>query len=285
MVRRHLLVGLAAVVVALAAPTAAQAALRFERCGGYGYQCARLSVPLDHSGAVPGRLSLRIQRLRSRIQPARGAVFVLAGGPGQSATAAFAGDGAGLLYAAHRSRDAIVFDQRGTGLSGALRCRSLEEANLLDATTAAARCAAALGPKRGFYTSADTVEDMEAIRRELGVERIAHLRNLLRHQGRAGLRAPLSGARGAARARLGGGGRTARMRSTATRFAADAAGPAGALPQRLPLVHARSGRRSRSGSWQRLRGGPAARPARGRAGPDPALEPDEDGRVRRAAGR
>ncbi len=172
MVRRHLLVGLAAVIVALAAPTVAHAAFRFDRCGGYGYQCARLSVPLDHSGAVPGRLSLRVQRLRSRIQPARGAVFVLAGGPGQSATAAFAGDGAGLLYAAHRSRDAIVFDQRGTGLSGALRCRSLEEANLLDATTAAARCATSLGPRRAFYTSADTVEDMEAIRRELGVERI-----------------------------------------------------------------------------------------------------------------
>ena len=173
MVRGHLLLGLAALVVALAAPPAAQAAIRFERCGGYGYQCARVQVPLDHSGAVPGRLSLRVQRLRSRIQPARGAVFVLAGGPGQSATAAFAGDGAGLLYAAHRSRDAIVFDQRGTGFSGALRCRSLEDANLLDATEAAARCATSLGPRRGFYTSADTVEDMEVMRRELGVERIA----------------------------------------------------------------------------------------------------------------
>ena len=57
---------------------------------------------------------------------------------------------------------------------------------------------------------------MEAIRRELGVERIAHLRHLLRHQGRARLRAPLPGARGAAGARLGGRRRTARTRSTAT---------------------------------------------------------------------
>ncbi|HEU0025028.1 MAG TPA: hypothetical protein VFQ12_10370, partial [Thermoleophilaceae bacterium] len=144
MVRRHLLVGLTA-AVAVIAPSPADATLRFERCGGYGYSCARLHVPLDHSGAVPGRISLRVQRIRSRIRPSRGAVVVLAGGPGQSATAAFAGDGASLLYPASRSRDVIVFDQRGTGLSGALRCRSLERANLLEAGVAAARCATSLG--------------------------------------------------------------------------------------------------------------------------------------------
>ena len=171
MVRRHLLAGLVA-AIAVAGPAPAQAALRFERCSGYGYACARMGVPLDRTGVVPGRLTLRIQRLRSRIRPARGAVFVLAGGPGQSATAAFAGDGAGLLYPVSRSRDVIVFDQRGTGRSGALRCHALEDANLLDATVAASRCAAALGPRRALYTTADTVEDMEAIRRALGVERI-----------------------------------------------------------------------------------------------------------------
>ena len=171
MVRRHLLAGLVA-AIAVAGPAPAQAALRFERCSGYGYACARMGVPLDRTGVVPGRLTLRIQRLRSRIRPARGVVFVLAGGPGQSATAAFAGDGAGLLYPVSRSRDVIVFDQRGTGRSGALRCRALEDANLLDATVAASRCAAELGPRRALYTTADTVEDMEAIRRALGVERI-----------------------------------------------------------------------------------------------------------------
>jgi pimeloyl-ACP methyl ester carboxylesterase len=172
-VRRHLLFGLAATLAWLAPTPGADAALRFERCGGYGYQCARLAVPLDHSGAVPGRLTLRVQRLRSRARPARGAVFVLAGGPGQSATAAFAGDGAGLLYAAYRSRDAIVFDQRGTGRSGPLRCRSLERSDLLDATEASARCAASLGARRGFYRTADSVADMETLRRALGVDRIA----------------------------------------------------------------------------------------------------------------
>ena len=196
----------------------------------------------------PARCRCGSSGSRSRIQPARGAVFVLAGGPGQSATAAFSGDGAGLLYAAHRSRDAIVFDQRGTGLSGALRCRSLEEANLLDATTAAARCAAALGPRRGFYTSADTVEDMEAIRRELGVERDRDLRHVLRHQGRSRLRAALPGSSGAAGARLGGGGRRPRP-AVPRHLRRRAAGAAGALPHR-PAGRSRAIRLPTcAGSW------------------------------------
>ena len=78
-----------------------------------------------------------VKRITPAPAPRAGAVFVLAGGPGQSATAAFAGDGVGLLYPAYRSRDVIVFDQRGTGRSGPLRCRALEQANLLSAEEAA----------------------------------------------------------------------------------------------------------------------------------------------------
>ena len=75
----------------LAAP--ADAALRFKRCGGYGFKCARLSVPLDRAGALPGRVSLLVKRFAARrhggaTQPP---LFVLAGGPGQSATDAFGG--------------------------------------------------------------------------------------------------------------------------------------------------------------------------------------------------
>ena len=173
MLPRHLLVGLAALCVALTASSPARAAPHFERCGGYGYSCARVAVPLDRTGAVPGTVSLLVKRIKSRARPARGAVFVLAGGPGQSATAAFAGDGVGLLYPAYRSRDVIVFDQRGTGRSGPLRCRALEQANLLSAEDAAGRCATGLQSRRAFYTTSDSVEDVEAIRRELGIDRIA----------------------------------------------------------------------------------------------------------------
>ena len=166
------LVGLAACLF-LAAP--ADAALRFERCGDFGFRCARLSVPLDRSGTVPGRVSLLVKRFHAR--GSAGATLpplvLLAGGPGQSATEAFNGDALNLLYPAYARRSLIVFDQRGTGRSGLLRCPRLERANLLRAGKAAAACARSLGARRAFYTSRDSADDIEAIRRELGAERIA----------------------------------------------------------------------------------------------------------------
>jgi pimeloyl-ACP methyl ester carboxylesterase len=161
----------AAAGLVLTAPAAAGP--RFERCGAFGFQCARVSVPLDRSGALPGRVSLFVKRIRARERPRRGALVVLAGGPGQSATDAFGNNALALLYPAYRHRDLIVFDQRGTGRSGLLRCRALERANLLEAGAAAGRCAAQLGPRRASYTSRDSAEDIEALRVALGYERIA----------------------------------------------------------------------------------------------------------------
>ncbi|HYP48906.1 MAG TPA: alpha/beta fold hydrolase, partial [Thermoleophilaceae bacterium] len=172
MIRTFAVLAAGLTALLLLAPPAS-AAMRFKRCGGYGYSCARLTVPLDRSGAVPGRVSLAVQRMPARRRSRRGATFLLAGGPGQSATDAFNGDGMGAFAPAHRDRDLIVFDQRGTGRSGLLRCRAIERANLLEAGAAAAACAAQLGRRRAFYTTRDTVGDIEAIRRELGYSRIA----------------------------------------------------------------------------------------------------------------
>ena len=157
--------------LALAAP--AEAAPRFERCGVFGFQCARVSVPLDRSGALPGRVSLFVKRIHARESPRRGALVVLAGGPGQSATDAFGGSALSVLHPAYRNRDLIIFDQRGTGRSGLLRCRALERANLLEGGVAAGRCAARIGRRRALYTSRESVEDIESIRVALGYERIA----------------------------------------------------------------------------------------------------------------
>jgi pimeloyl-ACP methyl ester carboxylesterase len=154
---------LAAVGLGLAIPGEAEAKLRFRLCGEA--KCARLSVPLDHSGGVPGRLSLRVQRHDSGDGVDRGVTLLLAGVPGVAATelSTYEWEVPG--------RDLVAFDQRGTG-AGALRCRDLEAATDTDAGREAAACATLLGDRRAFFRTTDTVEDIEALRTELALERL-----------------------------------------------------------------------------------------------------------------
>ena len=70
-------------------------------------------------------------------------------------------------------RDLVVFDQRGTGASGLLRCPSLERSSDDSYQSAAGACGRSLGARRSFYTSADSADDLEALRIHLGVPRIA----------------------------------------------------------------------------------------------------------------
>jgi pimeloyl-ACP methyl ester carboxylesterase len=172
---RRAAVALVLLATGLSLAPSAVAALRFKRCGPYDFTCARLSVPLDRSGSVPGRVSVLVKRVRARRSggATRPPLLVLAGGPGQSATESFGAEALGVLYPVYRNRDLVIFDQRGTGRSGLLRCRLLERANLLNAGAAAGACARRLGARRAFYTSRDSDDDIEAIRKQLGAERVA----------------------------------------------------------------------------------------------------------------
>jgi pimeloyl-ACP methyl ester carboxylesterase len=168
-------VSLAVAAVLLVAVPAAEAKLELKRCGSSkAFRCGRMSVPLDRTGTVPGRVSLFVLKVRARRRggPTRPPVVVLAGGPGQSASDAF-GTSLDLLYPLYRNRDLVIYDQRGTGRSGLLRCRLLERSNLLNAGDAAAACARRLGPRRAFYTSRDTADDIDALREQLGAQQVA----------------------------------------------------------------------------------------------------------------
>ena len=165
------------VAVALTAwpATPADAALTFKPCvRGSEIECGELPVPIDRAGAVPGTVKLHVERLKAR-GARKGALITLAGGPGQSATP-FLIDWAGTFFAAGGNRDLVVFDQRGTGLSGVLRCPQLTvpvTRTPVGQANAAAACAQQLGPRRAFYTTRDSVDDIEAVRQEIGVEKIA----------------------------------------------------------------------------------------------------------------
>jgi pimeloyl-ACP methyl ester carboxylesterase len=171
---RLLLATLTAVAAALAVVASAPAApLAFGPCGTSAeFACAHLAVPLDPSGAVPGTITLSIRRHRAPVGEARSAVIALAGGPGQSAIP-FSEDFVETLGPVAATRDVIIFDQRGTGQSHPLTCRSLEHPALFRAIGAAvAACAAQLGRGRSFYTSAESVADIEAIRQAGGYEKV-----------------------------------------------------------------------------------------------------------------
>jgi pimeloyl-ACP methyl ester carboxylesterase len=111
---------------------------------------------------------IRAARIPSR-RASRPPLIGLTGGPGQAGVI-FASTYEYLLPTA--GRDLVLLDQRGTGASGLLRCPSLER-EITGFATAVGRCGRRLGARRSFYTSADSAEDLEALRIRLGVPRIA----------------------------------------------------------------------------------------------------------------
>lgn len=174
------LLAVAAAATATSAPAAAAAAPIFQRCGAGdpGLHCARLAVPLDRTGAVPGKVSLLVRTKQRKLfnKPRRGVLIALAGGPGQAAVP-FLDEFAETYAPALTTRDLLVFDQRGTGGSGVLRCPALEHAvalnRIADELRLAAPCGASLGPRRASYTTPDSVEDLESLRLALGVRKLA----------------------------------------------------------------------------------------------------------------
>ena len=163
----HVLLSVLAACVAAAAP--AQAAGGFSsgaKCEGSNFECTRVNVPLDRSGAIPGTIPLYVERTGSEGQ----AVFALAGGPGQgnsTVTESFNRD-----LPLPKDHYMVVFDQRGTGKSKALNCPELERETKRPLDARAADCAKRLGPKRALYTTRDSVEDLEAVRRRIGDDKI-----------------------------------------------------------------------------------------------------------------
>jgi pimeloyl-ACP methyl ester carboxylesterase len=160
-----------AVLALLVLAVPAEGRLRWHGCReAGGVKCAKLTVPLDRSGAVRGSVPLRVARVSFSRHRDRHLMY-LSGGPG----------GAGviemidvLLEVPRLMREFTVlgFDQRGTGRSGLLRCPALERDSRLRSTSAGEDCARRLGPRRAFYTTPDSVQDMEAIRQAAGADKL-----------------------------------------------------------------------------------------------------------------
>ncbi|HEY6909609.1 MAG TPA: alpha/beta fold hydrolase [Myxococcales bacterium] len=110
---------------------------------------------------------------------AREAVAFFSGGPGQAATDA-AGPVTAQLARVRDTRDLLFMDQRGTGASNPLPCKSARPADLQTYLTEfytpadVARCARALRARADvtWYDSAAAMDDMEELRDALGYQRL-----------------------------------------------------------------------------------------------------------------
>jgi pimeloyl-ACP methyl ester carboxylesterase len=160
-------------VVSAANAAAATSPVTFIPCANApGFGCAQLTVPVDPSGQIPGTVTLAIERKVAVTGAATQAIIGLAGGPGQSAVP-FASDFAQEMGSALDTRDLIVFDQRGTGSSGALSCPAFADLNqAILQPSLVGTCASQLGATRGLYESDDSVADIEAIREALGYSQV-----------------------------------------------------------------------------------------------------------------
>lgn len=139
-------------------------------------RCGSVAVPEDR-GKTGGRtLTIHVAVLPANTLSPRGDPLVLlAGGPGQAASAL--APFAARLHEIRRTRDVVLVDQRGTGRSSPLTCAAYsddgvrESALELDPRPRAAACAdelAKAGVDASQYTTAAFVADLEAVRIALG---------------------------------------------------------------------------------------------------------------------
>jgi pimeloyl-ACP methyl ester carboxylesterase len=136
-----------------------------------GFTCSTLTVPLDWRGRVPGTLKLNVATADNEAAD-RGVLLFLTGGPGQPSIPSVAKIATRLapVLPAYRL---VMIDQRGTG-GTAIRCPRLQAevgtSDIAAPTPAAVRdCAGRLGAKRAFYSTRETVADLDALRKALGV--------------------------------------------------------------------------------------------------------------------
>jgi pimeloyl-ACP methyl ester carboxylesterase len=133
-----------------------------------GLQCATLDVPFERTNPAAGSIALAVQRVPPSA-PRAGVIVLLAGGPGQPALPAFEALLAPLAHEpALRDFELLAFDQRGTGQSQGLQCPEASGSLKGGLSSYLGACGTNLGATRAFYTSQESVEDLDALRQALG---------------------------------------------------------------------------------------------------------------------
>ncbi len=141
-----------------------------------GLRCITVTLPLDYTKPGAGDLDLHITVAPAFRESARpDPLFILAGGPGQAGS-----DVLVLLSQTFRraraTRDIVLIDQRGTGMSGRLDCdrktSNDETMTEAQADAAARACIAAIKQPFSAYGTASAARDIEQVRLALGYDKI-----------------------------------------------------------------------------------------------------------------
>ena len=137
-------------------------------------RCGTLRVPEDRSNPSGRQIDLHVAIVPAvRRDPEPDPLFLLAGGPGQSAIEAFPAM-INLMFPIHEDRDIVLVDQRGTGKSNPLRCLDPEDETLTgeQALEEVRACPTTLEADLRFYTTEIAMIDLDEVRTALGYERI-----------------------------------------------------------------------------------------------------------------
>lgn len=144
-------------------------------------RCLDLDVPENPDAPNGRRLSIHVAVVPATgLRPLSDAIFVFAGGPGQSATE-LAGAVLPLFAGLEARRDVVFVDQRGTGKSQPLRCEPPKKrplAEQLDEATNEAQLIACrerfadAGVDLAQYATWVAMRDIELVRTTLGYGRI-----------------------------------------------------------------------------------------------------------------
>ena len=167
----------AAALLSLAAPAAAPAAAaprrRTAAPTSRSSAAGRSTVPLDRSGRLAGTRRPALRRPGGPLRAGR-CSWPWRAAPGSRRSAWPKGSRRRSTRCCAATASPSI-DQRGTGESGALRCPSVQRLRSLDPFRPAAvgACARAVGPRRAAYTTADTVQDLDALRAAFGSAKLA----------------------------------------------------------------------------------------------------------------
>ncbi|HEY0339280.1 MAG TPA: alpha/beta hydrolase, partial [Steroidobacteraceae bacterium] len=146
--------------------------LTLHRCETPAPWCGVLERPLDPAGIVRGTVPIYFEYFphTAAVAPVAGTIVTTEGGPGFPATES-RDEYLALAGPLRANHDVVIMDNRGTGRSGAVDCKELQNAPALTEANIGA-CGRSLGDKAPLYSTTLATDDLAALLDALSIHSI-----------------------------------------------------------------------------------------------------------------